>query len=34
VRKLRVTGGEPLLRKNVSTLIRRLAAIEGIETWR
>jgi cyclic pyranopterin phosphate synthase len=31
VRKLRVTGGEPLLRKNVSILIRKLAAIEGIE---
>lgn len=31
VRKLRVTGGEPLLRKNLSTLIRKLGAIEGIE---
>ncbi len=31
VRKIRVTGGEPLLRKNVSTLIEKLAAIEGIE---
>jgi len=31
VRKLRVTGGEPLLRRDLSTLIRKLAAIEGIE---
>jgi cyclic pyranopterin phosphate synthase len=31
VRKLRVTGGEPLVRKNLPTLIRKLVAIEGIE---
>jgi cyclic pyranopterin phosphate synthase len=31
VRKLRVTGGEPLVRKNLATLIRKLTAIEGIE---
>ena len=31
VRKLRITGGEPLLRKNLSTLIRKLIAIPGIE---
>lgn len=31
VRKLRLTGGEPLLRKNLPTLVARLAAIDGIE---
>jgi cyclic pyranopterin phosphate synthase len=31
VRKLRVTGGEPLLRKDLAKLIRKLSAIEGIE---
>jgi cyclic pyranopterin phosphate synthase len=31
VRKLRLTGGEPLLRRNLSTLIGKLIAIPGIE---
>ena len=31
VRKLRLTGGEPLLRRNLATLIERLARIDGIE---
>jgi GTP 3',8-cyclase len=31
VRKIRITGGEPLLRKNLPDLITRLACIEGIE---
>lgn len=31
VRKIRITGGEPLLRKHVENLIERLAAIDGIE---
>ncbi|BCT91228.1 GTP 3',8-cyclase [Lysobacter helvus] len=30
-RKLRLTGGEPLLRKGLPDLVRRLAAIDGIE---
>ncbi len=31
VKKLRLTGGEPLLRKNVPALIEKLSAISGIE---
>jgi GTP 3',8-cyclase len=31
VRKLRITGGEPLLRKGLPGLVARLAAIDGIE---
>jgi cyclic pyranopterin phosphate synthase len=31
VRKLRITGGEPLVRKDLAKLIRKLTAIEGIE---
>jgi len=31
IRKLRVTGGEPLVRRDLPVLIRRLAAIPGIE---
>src|SRR4051812_17231843 len=31
VRKLRITGGEPLVRKGLPTLIRKLSGIEGIQ---
>lgn len=31
IRKLRITGGEPLVRKDLDRLIARLSAIEGIE---
>ena len=31
VRKLRITGGEPLLRRDLPVLIRKLAAVDGIE---
>src|SRR5258708_34861566 len=30
VRKLRLTGGEPLVRKDLARLVRQLGAIEGI----
>ena len=30
INKLRVTGGEPLVRRDLPVLIRRLAAIPGI----
>ncbi|MCC6124272.1 MAG: radical SAM protein [Pirellulales bacterium] len=30
VKKLRITGGEPLVRREIETLVRMLAAIEGI----
>src|SRR5215212_6225759 len=31
VRSLRVTGGEPLVRRDVPELVRRLAAVEGVD---
>ncbi len=31
VRKVRLTGGEPLLRRELETLVRMLAAVEGID---
>jgi GTP 3',8-cyclase len=31
VRKLRLTGGEPLVRKDLAKLVRKLTAIDGIE---
>ena len=31
VRKLRITGGEPLLRKGLPTLVERLARIDGLD---
>jgi cyclic pyranopterin phosphate synthase len=31
IRKLRVTGGEPLLRRDLAVLVRRLGAIPGIQ---
>src|SRR5450631_1017281 len=31
VRKLRITGGEPLLRRDLATLVQMLSRIEGIQ---
>ena len=31
VNKIRLTGGEPLLRKDLSTLIARLTNLEGLQ---
>ena len=31
IRKVRITGGEPLVRKDIVKLVEKLAAIEGIE---
>ena len=31
IRKIRLTGGEPLLRRNLPTLIRELKTLRGIE---
>ena len=31
IRKLRITGGEPLVKKNILSICRRTAAVEGIE---
>jgi GTP 3',8-cyclase len=31
VRKLRLTGGEPLIRRDIADLVARLAAVEGID---
>src|SRR5262249_38980003 len=31
IRKLRITGGEPLVRKGLATLIRKLVAIPGVQ---
>ena len=31
VRRVRLTGGEPLMREDIADLVRRLAAIPGLE---
>ena len=32
VRKVRITGGEPLVKRNILSICRRAAAVPGIET--
>lgn len=31
INKLRLTGGEPLVRRNLSTLVRKLASLDGVD---
>ena len=33
VRKVRITGGEPLVRKEITTLVRMISEIKGIEDF-
>lgn len=33
IRKVRITGGEPLVRKGIEQLACRLAAIPGLKRW-
>ena len=34
IQKIRLTGGEPLVRRDVAELVRMLAAVPGIRDWR
>ena len=31
IKKVRITGGEPLVKRNILSICRRVAAVEGIE---